>query len=83
MDLNSECGLDETSQVTGAIMPAAEGPNFRSIKPTLQAHDLVLANTYFDAGATYYGISSKVVRRIDFLACPRSMIQNVEECFVS
>ena len=69
--------------MSGSIAPAAEGPNFRSIKPTLQAHDLVLANTYFDAGATYYGISSKVMKRIDYLVCPRSMVQNIEECFVS
>eukprot|EP00959_Pyramimonas_sp_CCMP1952_P309677 6480599-Pyramimonas_sp.AAC.1 len=71
-DLNFTCGMDGGgTPVSGHYSADVEGPSFRTVKPILQAHDLVSASAYFDVGATYNGISSQVVKRINCLACPR------------
>eukprot|EP00959_Pyramimonas_sp_CCMP1952_P202628 4237373-Pyramimonas_sp.AAC.1 len=83
-DLNSTCAEDSTfPYISGPCEADHDGINYGIIKPVLKVHGLVLANTYFNAGITYYGIDHNVRKRIDYIIVPAAVLDNINECMVS
>eukprot|EP00959_Pyramimonas_sp_CCMP1952_P313090 6553391-Pyramimonas_sp.AAC.1 len=83
-DLNSTCGADYMEpSISGDCEEDKHGVNYGIVGPTLTAHNMAMANTFYEAGVTYYGIADNVRKRIDFIIVPRAILQNTQECMVA
>eukprot|EP00959_Pyramimonas_sp_CCMP1952_P301982 6319258-Pyramimonas_sp.AAC.1 len=57
MDLNSTCGKQQRlCPDCGEEDSEVDGPNVVSFRPVLRVHALVFANTFSQAGPTYWGV---------------------------
>ena len=68
-----------TSSAIGIVDPSEEDFNGRALKEILEFEHMTAINTFFPAGATYYGRCNN--SRIDYVCCPSMLLQHVWACY--